>query len=271
MPLACAAPQAGAAPPASAAPSSIAAPAPANPPAVAHPGCFLLQDLATGVVTSVHPERCARALVPASTFKIPHALIALELGVVTDPRAEVPWDGTLYTNKDWQAPQSLASALQVSCVWFFQGIARAVGRSRMQARLRALRYGNMQVSRDLTGFWLEGGSLTVTGPQQLDYLRRMANYELPVARRHIDTVWSLLRADPRLLAARLPAGETWPESAAIIEAKTGTADGVSWWVGRITGPRGAHVFVSRVDGLPASHTSAALSAGLRALADAGLL
>jgi hypothetical protein len=83
--------------------------------------------------------------------------------------------------------------------------------------------------------------------------------------------WSLLRADPRLLATRLPAGETWPESAAIIEAKTGTADGVSWWVGRITGHRGAHVFVSRVDGLPASRTSAALSAGLRALADAGLL
>lgn len=294
-PAACAdRPAAPATPPASAAPSSAAAPAapaaaaqdpppptppaspapPAIPPvtaAIDHPGCFLLQNLETGATTTVHPEICARPAVPASTFKIPHALIALETGVVADPHAQVRWDGTRYTNKDWESDQSLATALQVSAVWFFQRTARAIGRPRMQSHLRNFNYGNKKVSRDITHFWLDHGSLEITALEQLQFLFKMTHHDLPVAREHIDTVWTLLRADPALLNKRLPAGETWPNTTAVIEAKTGTADGVSWWVGRLDGPRGPHLFVSRIDGLPASRTSAALSAGLHALRAADVL
>jgi beta-lactamase class D len=249
---------------------SAADAAPPAPPA--HPGCFLLQNLETGETTAVHPEACARATVPASTFKIPHALIALDLGVVTDPHAQIPWDGTPYTNKDWQAPQSLATALQVSAVWFFQRTATAIGEPRMRTALTAFNYGDADVRGDLRTFWLDGGSLEISATRQLDFLARMARYQLPVTRTHIDTVWDLLVADPVRLARRLPAGETWPTTTATIRAKTGTADGVSWWVGRVDGPRGPFVFVSRIEtDAPASSTSLALSAGLRALADASVL
>jgi len=246
----------------------------AAPPATAsltHPGCFLLQDLQTGATTTIHPELCARPKVPASTFKIPHALIALETGVVTDPLAEVPWDGTPYTNKDWEAPQSLSSALQVSAVWFFQRTASAIGEARMRTHLTALRYGDMDVRGNLTTFWLDDGSLEITALQQLDFLNRMSRHDLPISRTHIDTVWNLLAADPVRLQQRLPHGETWPTTSARIFAKTGTADGVSWWVGRVDGPRGNFIFVSRVDGHPATHTSLAMSAGLHALRDAGVI
>jgi beta-lactamase class D len=246
--------------------------APPAPVPMDHPGCFLLQDIATGATTTIHPEACARATVPASTFKIPHALIALETGVVTDPQAQLPWDGTRYEIKDWEAPQSLASAIQVSAVWFFQRTATAIGEARMQAQLKALRYGDMDVRGNITRFWLDGGSLEITGTQQLDFLARMARRDLPVTPAHIDTVWSLLAADPERLKHRLPKGESWPSTTAKIQAKTGTADGVSWWVGRVDGPRGAFVFVSRIEtGAPASRTSVALAAGLRALDDAGVI
>lgn len=238
---------------------------------ISHPGCFLLQDLQTGATTTVHPELCARARVPASTFKIPHALIALETGVVTDPHAEVPWDGTHYLIKEWEAPQSLASAIQVSAVWFFKITASAIGEARMRAHLTALRYGDMDVRGDITSFWLDSGSLEITAPQQLDFLKRMARHDLPISRTHIDTVWNLLTADPVRLQQRLPTGETWPTTSAKIFCKTGTADGVSWWVGRVDGSRGNFIFVSRVDGHPATRTSLAMSAGLHALRDAGVI
>jgi beta-lactamase class D len=252
--------------------SPALAPEPASRAAVDHPGWFLLLDLRTGERTEVHPEQCARATVPASTFKIPHSLIALQLGVVTDAQARVPWDGTPHWNKEWEAPHSLASSLQASTLWFFQRTAKAIGRERMRAQLHALRYGDEQVDGELTTFWLGGGSLEVTGPQQLDFLARMARHDLPVDRAHVDLVWDLLLADPARLAPRLPDGQTWPDTRATIRAKTGTDDGLTWWVGRVEGPRGDFVFVSRVeDDRPASATSPALGAGLRALADAGVL
>jgi len=69
-----------------------------------------------------------------------------------------------------------------------------------------------------------------------------------------------------------PDGVAVPETRAVIHAKTGTATGVSWWTGRVTGPRGDFVFVSRTlpPGEPIGR-SPAMAAGLRALQDAGAL
>lgn len=59
--------------------------------------------------------------------------------------------------------------------------------------------------------------------------------------------------------------------AGLIRAKTGAADGVSWWVGRVQGP-GDFVFVSRVESdAPAARRSLAMAAGIAALQQAGAL
>lgn len=249
-----------------------AAPEPAPVAAVSHPGCFLLHDLGRGTTTRVHPEACADATVPASTFKIPHALIALQTGVVTDPQAEVPWDGSKQWNPAWERPHSLASSIRDSTVWFFQRTAVAIGRERMQSFLTAMDYGNADVSGELTTFWLDDGALRITGDQQLDFLLRMFAGKLPIDRAHVDTVERLMLSDEKVLGPRLPEGKTLPRTEATIHAKTGTATGVSWWVGRATGPKGDFVFVSRVatQGEP-SRKSQALASGLEALVAAGAL
>ena len=241
-------------------------------PTITHPGCFLLYDLASGSQREVGADACAHATVPASTFKIPHALIALQTGVVTDPDAEVPWDGTKMWNPAWERPHSLASAIRESAVWFFQRTAAAIGRERMQASLTAMRYGNATVTGELTTFWLDDGSLRITGPQQLDFLVRMFRRELTIDRAHVDTLERMLLTDAALLRSRLPDDEPVPVTQATIRAKTGAARGVSWWVGRVQGPAGDFVFVSRVEGEgPPGKKSLAMRAGVKALQQSGAL
>jgi beta-lactamase class D len=64
----------------------------------------------------------------------PHALVALETGVVSDARARVKWDGTKRAFQVWDQDHSLDSAMKNSVVWFFQRTAAAIGRAQCSSR-----------------------------------------------------------------------------------------------------------------------------------------
>ena len=151
-------------------------------PAVTHPGCFVLMDLETGSVTRLNADRCAKRLPPASTFKVPHALIALETGVLQDEHEVRKWDGTKQRVESWNQDQTLDTAMRYSALWFFQGTARRIGPERMKDWLGRLKYGNQDSSGDITRFWL-GGPLLISGDEQLDFLARLYRDELPVSER----------------------------------------------------------------------------------------
>src|SRR5688572_20588385 len=109
-------------------------------------GTFVLHRVATDTVTVVHPDLAAQRYLPASTFKIPNALIALETGVVTADRSTLPWDGTVHPRRPgWNRDHDLGSAIRESALWYFQEIARRVGKSRMTRLVRAFGYGNQKV------------------------------------------------------------------------------------------------------------------------------
>jgi beta-lactamase class D len=245
--------------------------------AIDHAGCFLLARVDGSEAITVHPDDCAKATVPASTFKVPHALIALQTGVIADPSARVKWDGTKYPEmKAWEADQDLRSAIRESVVWYFQRTAEAIGRERMQHWLTELHYGNADASGEIRKFWLEEGSLQVTGPQQLDFWQRFAKGELPIDRAHMGTVMKIVEAPIDFWQGRLPDGESPPPSTATLHAKTGTAwddhGTISWWAGTVDGPRGRWVFVSRVVTTePYPGWSAAVREGMKALAQAEVL
>lgn len=134
--------------------------------------------------------------IPASTFKVPHSLIALSLGVV-DLKSIFKWDGKAYDIKDWQRDHNLHSAMKVSCVPCFQQIARKIGTERMQKALASLRFGQMDVQADnLDQFWLHGKS-NITPRQQVDFMSRLALKALPVESKFQEQVQSLI-ADPNL-------------------------------------------------------------------------
>ena len=127
-------------------------------------------------------RRANQGFRPASTFKIPGTLIALEAGVAKDETQVFKWDGKKRWMADWNQDQTLQTAFRFSAVWVFQDIARRVGAQGMQSRLWAWRYGNAVAAPKHDSFWLEG-DLRITAFEQIDFLRRFADHRLPISER----------------------------------------------------------------------------------------
>jgi len=232
--------------------------------------CFLFQQVGVADVEVVNPDECFRRSAPASTFKIPHAVIALDAGVVR-PDEVLPWAKNGQPFDSWKRDHTVESAIRFSVLWFFQQTAARLGRERMLSGLRTVEYGDAAFTGDLTAFWIDGG-LTVTPHQQLDFLRRLFTGEVRVARAHLDTVKAALvmpRGKISNAAGIHDFPLAWPEDT-IVRAKTGnTRDGkgrVSWLVGGLATGGREYVFVGRVRSAEAPLvTTAGAEAGLRHL------
>jgi beta-lactamase class D len=136
----------------------------------------------------VHDAARAReGFIPASTFKIFNALVALETGTVADEFEVIKWDGEKRWLPVWNRDHSLASAMKFSVVWLNQEVARRAGAERMQHWLDAADYGNRDRGGSVDHFWLDG-PLRITAEQQIVFLRRLADGTLPFAKRHQETV-----------------------------------------------------------------------------------
>ena len=142
-------------------------------------GAIALFDSASNILSCSDEARCRQPRHPASTFKIANSIIALETGVVAEPESPLPWDGKTYDVPDWNRDHTLRTAIQVSCVPCFQGIARQVGEARMGEWVRKLEYGNFDISGKIDTFWLVG-ALRITPVEELDFLRRLDRAELPI-------------------------------------------------------------------------------------------
>ncbi|MEH0974409.1 class D beta-lactamase [Micromonospora sp. CPCC 205546] len=199
-------------------------------------GTFVLYDVTAGRVVTVDRERAARRLVPASTFKIPHSLIALETGVVRDEREKVPYGGRPQRVAAWERDMGLRDAVRVSNVPVFQELARRIGPDREREWLRRLGYGNGQVGSAVDRFWLDG-PLEISAVEQARWLARLARGELPADRGHQATVRDILRLERTAGYA--------------LHGKTGQTDatdpGVGWWVGWVERGDRLYCFALNVD------------------------
>jgi beta-lactamase class D len=112
--------------------------------------CVVVQPLDGSARYVSDPAECTVKTSPASTFKIPHALIALETGVVPSPLEIVNWDETLQPFREWERGHSLDSAVKWSVVWFFQRTAEWIGRQRMLEYLEKLGHADriVQAARE---------------------------------------------------------------------------------------------------------------------------
>src|SRR5438128_2760524 len=120
---------------------------------------------------------------PASTFKVPNSLIALETGVVADPDKDVfKWDGVTRSIEPWNKDHTLRSAIAASAVPVYQEIARRIGAERMQKYVDRFDYGNRDIGGGIDQFWLTG-NLRVDPVQQIDFVDRLRRGVLPVSKR----------------------------------------------------------------------------------------
>lgn len=78
-------------------------------------------------------SRAERRYSPASTFKIPHSLFALDAGLLRDEFQLIPWDGVTRSTAAWNVDQNLRSAMRNSTVWVYERFAKELGDARETA------------------------------------------------------------------------------------------------------------------------------------------
>ncbi len=157
-------------------------------------GAFVLYDLNHDQYLRYNPDRCATRFIPASTFKVMNSLIGLETGVVPDENYVIKWDGTRYDIPIWNQDHTLKTAIQNSVVWYYQELARRVGQEKMQHYVDLANYGNKDISGKIDTFWLEGG-LRISADEQVEFLKRLYQGELPFSARSMNIVKEILVLD----------------------------------------------------------------------------
>ena len=164
--------------------------------------------------------RAHTRFLPASTFKIPNTLIALEEGAVKNGSEVIRWDGRDRGVAAWNRDHSLETAFPVSCVWFYQELARRVGNAVYESYLALLHYGNEKTGRDVMTFWLDG-DLAISATEQVEFLRNIYRRKFPFK----DSSYAFLR--------RIMIVESTPRC--VVRAKSGRTGRakpeIGWYVG----------------------------------------
>lgn len=150
-------------------------------------GSLVLHDAQTGRTLCHDVQRAGTRYLPASTFKIPNTLIALESGVASGPDFFLRWDSKAVPQQPWwpaawSQDQTLASALKHSVVWYYKELARRTGQGRMQTYVDRFGYGNRDISGGVDQFWLSGG-LRISAEEQVNFLHRFYSGKLDISER----------------------------------------------------------------------------------------
>jgi len=146
-------------------------------------GTIVISSL-DGKHTYVHnDQRANQRLSPASTFKIPNSLIAMEEKVLRDENETIPWDGMNRDKAVWNQNQTLFSAFKTSCIWAYQELAKKIGTETYIKYLTRMSYGNHSPGPELTTFWLAGGDLEITPQEQVAFLKAVYQQQYPFAER----------------------------------------------------------------------------------------
>jgi beta-lactamase class D len=205
-------------------------------------GTMVVVDQRRGQQLVYNARRAGERFLPASTFKIPHTLFALDAGIAEDEFQIFSWDHVKRWLPAWNQDQTLRSALRYSTIWVYQNFAVKLGEDREREYLQQIQYGNMDPAGGIQQFWLSG-QLRISALEQVDFLQRLYRNTLPFS-----------VADQRLVKDLMvnEAGQEW-----ILRAKSGWASNpgqpaTGWWVGWVEcvdGPVFFAINISSVKGM----------------------
>ncbi|MGV2827111.1 class D beta-lactamase [Myxosarcina sp. GI1(2024)] len=204
---------------------------------------YIVDERAEGAKFIYNGDRAARRFTPASTFKIAHALFALDAGIIEDEFQVFPWDGIKRSvgleryDAVWNSSQTLSSSMRYSVVWLYQQFARELGSEKEIDYMSRVDYGNASVGEDITQFWLDG-SLEISALEQIAFLQKLYRNQLPFAVEHQRLVKDIMITE---------AGSDYK-----IRSKTGwgppeNKEGVGWYVGWVERDDGAIFFALNID------------------------
>jgi beta-lactamase class D len=154
-------------------------------------GTIVISSLHSGKTFIHNAPRAKRRFPVASTFKILNTLISLEEKAISGKDDVLKWNGHVYDLPDWNRDQTLESAFKVSCVWYFQELARRVGAAKYQNYLHKSGYGELREPFEETTFWLDG-SLTISATEQVEFLKKVYQRSLPFSASSYETLSEIM-------------------------------------------------------------------------------
>lgn len=108
-------------------------------------GSILIYDLTDDKYYTNDYKWAKNGKLPASTFKVPNSIIALETGTIENDSTLFKWNGEKRMIKNWEQDLTLKDAFHFSCVPCYQEIARNIDFKKMSQHLDKLQYGNIDV------------------------------------------------------------------------------------------------------------------------------
>ncbi|MEP5027852.1 MAG: class D beta-lactamase [Anderseniella sp.] len=199
--------------------------------------CTVIADAASGQAIS-KTGNCDTRVTPASTFKLALALIGFDTGIITTANAPklpfkkgyVEWGGD-----NWRHDTTPKRWMKYSVVWYPQHMARKLGAAAITGYLNKFEYGNADFSGDkgldnaLERAWI-GSSLKISPVEQVRFLSRMLNRDLPVKPDAVDLTVSIVEA-VTLDSGWLVRGKTGLAYPRRADGSFDRARGTGWFIG----------------------------------------
>lgn len=196
--------------------------------------CTLIADAASGK-TLYQDGTCDQRFSPASTFKVPLALIGYDAGILSNEHRPT-WDYKPEFNAVKRDQKAVDPVIweRDSIIWFSREITRQLGAEKFAAYVSQFDYGNKDVSGNpgkadgLTHSWVNS-SLKITPVEQVDFLRKLLARKLPVSAKAYDMTAAII---PTFQAGGWTVqGKTGSTRLANEAGKTGDKRSLGWFVG----------------------------------------
>ena len=160
-------------------------------------GSFIVHDMNNDKSFVYDEDRVKKRFTPASTFKIPNSIIAIEENILKGAESIIEWDSVEYRNPQWNKDLTLKEAFRVSCLPCYITIADQVGEETYKKYLKLFEYGNQSTIVEMDNslikkaFWVHG-EIRISQEEQINFLRKLYDYKLPASKYAIDVTKGIL-------------------------------------------------------------------------------
>ena len=149
--------------------------------------CTLVTSVETGAVIN-QQGACDKRVSPASTFKVPLALIGFDAGVLQDEFSPAwDWQPGMEAAPQEQKRVDPTTWQKQSIRWYSREVTRRLGQEKFSAYVKRLGFGNADVAGEpgkangMTDAWV-GTSLEISPVEQVGFFRRLLANNLPFSR-----------------------------------------------------------------------------------------
>ncbi|SMQ85265.1 beta-lactamase class D [Devosia lucknowensis] len=198
--------------------------------------CTIVADADTRNVLLAEGD-CETRVTPASTFKVPLAVMAFDAGIIASPtEPKYPFkEGYSDWVADWRQDTDPTMWMHYSNVWYSQRLTEQLGAAKLTAYAQAFNLGNADFSGDagrdngLMRAWISS-SLKVSPLEQAGFVAALVNRQLPVSAHAMDGALSLVESPGEADGWRVwgKTGSAYPRNA---DYTLNYARGWGWYVG----------------------------------------